>query len=190
MPDDTSLLGKLLIGIFILEIIGIFFAYTFGANDINGANSNFMSATSGFNSFTSLINGTTFNIANAFSSCSFKTLSCSKPISQIATSDQSWFLSGVANAVIWIGNILITIIDLIINAIWLLINIIALILLMIGLFGYIFVVFLPLVMTSIGPIGDLLTIGYVLIICVAGYKYGHIILNTLKIVISAAEKYI
>jgi len=189
MADHTSLLGKMLVGVFILEVIGIIFALTIGTSP-NGSSSQFTDSTSGFYTFTSLINGTTSNIATAFSGCSFSTLSCSKPLTQLVYADQGWFLSGVANAILWIGNILITFVDLIINIIWFVINILGLILLMIGMFGYVFVIFLPSIMVSIGPVGYLLTMGYALIISIVGYKYGHIILDLVSVMIAALQKVI
>src|SRR5271157_4540215 len=113
MADQTSLLGKLLIGVFIFELIGILFVITIGSSsNPNGSTSQFTNASSGFSSFISLINSTTYNVSVAFSGCSFSTLSCSKPFTQILISNQDWF-SGIVNAIIGISNLFITIIDLI-----------------------------------------------------------------------------
>ena len=185
MTDHTPLLGKLLFGMFILECLGMFLVLTVGSSNIPGASSKFTDAMGGLNSFTSLINGTTTNIATAFSGCSFSTMTCSKPLSQLAFDSSNSIFSSITNAVIWMGNILITLVDLGANALWFAINLLALLVLMFGLFGYIFLVFLPTVLVAAGPIGWLLTTGYVFIICLAGYKYGQIILDLVAVVLHA-----
>ena len=96
--------------------------------------------------------------------------------------EQGWFASSIVNAVLWIGNLLISIINLAINVIWMFVNLMSLMMLMIGLFGYLFVIFLPNVLTSVGAIGYILTLGYVFIICVLGYKYGHVILELVSVI--------
>lgn len=180
MTDDSALLGKIFVGAFILELIGVIFAITM-ANTAVGAGA---FSTDSFNFFNDAVNGTTRNIVNSFSSCSFSKLTCDSPLHQMEYS-QAWFISSVQNAIIWIGNALITLIDIIVNGLWIGINLMALVLLMIGLFGFIFVVFLPLILVAAGPVGYILTLGYVFIISLAGYKYGHIILDLIGMALRA-----
>jgi len=189
MSDNTATLGKVFVGIFIFEIIGAIFAITFG-NVSTGSNTGISGAISGFNTFTSLVNDTTTNIVTSFSGCSFATLSCSKPIPQLTPTSSSWFLSGVANAIIWLVDVLVTIVNVILNFIWLIINLIALIMLMLGLFGFVFVVFIPLIMVSVGPIGDLLALGYALLIGILGFKYGHVILEMIGTLMGFVSRFI
>lgn len=184
MADETSLLGKIFVGIVVLEFIGIILALTIGSS---GAQ--FNSAFDGFKFFISSVNATTSNIATSFSSCSFATLSCNAPLQQMPYLPSGIF-SGIPNAIVWLGNGIFTFIDLIVLAIWMGINILALVLVMMGLLGFMFAIFLPSIMVSVGPIGYLLSIGYVFIICLAGYKYGHIILDLAGMVIGFVGRFI
>jgi len=81
-------------------------------------------------------------------------------------------------------------VNVILNFIWLIINLIALIVLMLGLFGFVFVVFIPLIMVSVGPIGDLLALGYALLIGILGFKYGHVILEMIGTLMGFVSRFI
>lgn len=167
--SDTHIIGKILVIIFIIELLGILLSLV-------GSGTNNPTFTQ-FNTFSGNINQTSFNLVHSFNSTAVTTIN---PIST----------TPIVNQLEWIYNGLATIINIIYVFFSLIYNFFSLMIQMLILIGYVFFVAIPSLLISNGIIGYILALGYGFIVIFLGYKFGKIVISFVAIIIGGLKSVI
>jgi len=172
--SDEHAVSKILIALFVLEIIGILLSALLGAN-VN------IPALTQFSSFASNINSSANNLVG-----SFNTTICLitfKPACHTSFMFLQASTIPIASQLISLINLFIWILNLVISVLAIFVFLLEILALIIVLLGFMFIVLIPSFFINVGILGYILGLGYAFIIVFLGYKYGKEIIELIRSVI-------
>ena len=152
--NDEELISKIMIVLFIIELIGIILVLyvktTYSPISL-----------SEFNTLSHQVNSTSTGLASSFNATLLS------PVAVVS--------APVAKQLDDLYNGFVVFVNIVYKFISLIIGLFALIFLMITLMGYVLLILIPTLLTSTGIIGYILSIGYGFILIFLAYKFGKII---------------
>jgi len=172
MSDESSM-AKILITLFIVEVVGILLAVLVGA----GSNNPFLAQ---FANFSSNLNKGIVALTTSFANCG--ALNCLTPLPVDNTP--------IASQLAWLVNIGIYVLNIIFKVFNLIFNVFDLVILVLGLLVYLFVVLIPSLLIATGILGYLLGIGYVFVVIFLAYYLFKIVVGIIGLMAGIIGRFV